>query len=390
MPYHILPTAVPTLFIAAALLMLWLMLREAVSLKLETIRLPGAPGAERQARDAAGKAAGLAGAPLAGDSGAAGQAATGTVPLAGAPGEGSQARDAAGETVGAAAAGLAGDPGAEASATAAPAATASAPGAAGAAASAMAALPATAAPSATAATPGDGGLRILHISDVHLRLLRIPLRKITDAVRETCPDIMVLTGDYLESPKDAEPFLAWLSEVIAAAGGVPCYMCFGNHDIRAFDYNDFELAAYGRKLRKTGATVLENGTASFARGGKIYSITGLRDFSHKPVRAARAVRGAIKGAHCRIGITHNPDIALELPPNALDLLMCGHFHGGQIWLPLNLQYTCLRKEKLCRMGICSGLHELNGIKLYISRGIGCVLFPLRFRAKPEIALIIAP
>jgi predicted MPP superfamily phosphohydrolase len=328
------------LFILVALLALLLMLREAASFALETVRLPADGGASDACAGATPDGNSL------GDSGANAQVAAGAEPTA--PGAGSYAS----------------------------------------------AMPATASATAgdTGAAPASdsGGLRILHLSDIHLRLLPIPLPKIADAVRRAAPDIVVLTGDYLTSPKDAAPFLDWLSAIIAASGGAAFFLCFGNHDIKAFGYNAFELAAYEKQLKKLGVAVLENRTAIVERGGRAYSITGLRDFSRKPVRAEPALRAAPKAGCYRIGITHNPDIALDLPPRSLDLLLCGHFHGGQIWLPLNLQYTCLRKERLCRMGICSGLHELNGIKLYISRGLGCVLFPLRFRAKPEMTLIIAP
>ncbi|MDR1439870.1 MAG: metallophosphoesterase [Clostridiales bacterium] len=237
---------------------------------------------------------------------------------------------------------------------------------------------------------GGGGLRIVHISDIHLKLLRIPLPAITEAMRRAAPDVVMLTGDYLCSPKDAAPFLEWISALTDEFAGADFFLCFGNHDFKAFKDDGAGLAAYEKELEKRRVAVLENKTAVFTRNGSLYSVTGFRDLSREPVNPTPAYVGVPDGARFRIGITHNPDLALSLRPESLDLLLCGHFHGGQIWLPFNIQYTCLRGEKLCRIGVCKGLHDLGGLRVYISRGLGCVLFPLRFRAKPEIALIVVP
>ncbi len=70
----------------------------------------------------------------------------------------------------------------------------------------------------------------------------------------------------------------------------------------------------------------------------------------------------------RISLTHNPDLALHIPAKSVDYMFCGHFHGGQIWMPFNLEFFLLRKDQLCRMGIKRGYHKVNGIKMYIKQG----------------------
>ena len=56
-------------------------------------------------------------------------------------------------------------------------------------------------------------------------------------------------------------------------------------------------------------------------------------------------------------------------------MLCGHFHGGQIWMPFHLEYRILRSETTCRMGYRKALNTINHIPVYISRGWAMWLFP---------------
>ncbi len=87
-----------------------------------------------------------------------------------------------------------------------------------------------------------------------------------------------------------------------------------------------------------------------------------------------------------IAFTHNPDIVEELPASLFDLVLCGHYHGGQIWAPFDLEFKMLRNDNLSRKGIKRGLHKVNGMDIYINRGLGNVLVPLRFMSRPEVTV----
>jgi len=240
-------------------------------------------------------------------------------------------------------------------------------------------------------TDANENLRILHISDVHIKLKTVPTAKITLMIRDSAPDIVVMTGDYINRPKDVRAFLAWMGEIAAAAGGAGIYMCYGNHDAHAFIKSPDLKRELTKRLKQMGAYVLENRSLTFTHRERLYTVTGFTDyFAQRRNGVRQALKDAPKGAHYHIGISHNPDIALELDGPRPDLLLLGHFHGGQIWLPFHLEYTCLRREYLCKLGVRKGLHSFGGRLLYISRGLGCVLFPLRLGSRPEITLLIVP
>ena len=240
-------------------------------------------------------------------------------------------------------------------------------------------------------TGQECGLRVVHLSDLHLKINSFQLDTIISMVRGASPHIVVLTGDYIDSTKETDRFIAWMEELIGAVKGAGFYLCFGNHDRQAFMRSPGLMREMTKSLKRLGVYVMENRTLSFSQDGRLYAITGFSDYYTSTFRNPRkALKGTPKDASYHIGISHNPDIALELTGPSPNLLLLGHFHGGQIWLPFHLEYTCLRNERLCKLGIRRGLYLFGGRSIYISRGLGCVLFPLRLLSRPEITLFILP
>ena len=242
--------------------------------------------------------------------------------------------------------------------------------------------------SSESAPASSSALRIVQLSDIHISTACAPPAKIIQMIRGAAPDIIVLTGDYIESEKDLEHFIAWIGELVDALGQASFYLCYGNHDYRAFKRSPTLKNTFTKMLKRLGIFVLEDRTLLYSHGGKRYAITGFADRSYPAHSVRKALTGIPKDAAFNIGITHNPDLALELNGPRPDLLLCGHFHGGQIRLPFHLEYTCLRKEYMCKIGIRSGLHNYGGRSIYISRGLGCAAVPLRLGAAPEITLLL--
>jgi predicted MPP superfamily phosphohydrolase len=215
----------------------------------------------------------------------------------------------------------------------------------------------------------------------------IKKEKIRSVISKERPDIIIVTGDCIEKAEDAQGFLEFISFI--KKDFLTC-LCFGNHDYKAFQNNNNGLQDFKKALKNIGIHVLQDECFQYQKNNCIYNIIGFKDISVGNPNLKSAFENCNNNAVATIGFSHNPDIIFRMPRECVNYLLCGHFHGGQIWTPFNLEFKILRNEKLSRMGIKRGLHKLRGIQLYINRGLGNVVIPLRFFSRPEITLFYFP
>lgn len=230
------------------------------------------------------------------------------------------------------------------------------------------------------------GLKIMHLSDLHVYLSGISADRIRKIVLEESPDIILITGDYINEPIHATYFLGYLNSICK---GYRTIACLGNHDLRAFSNSRQGLYNFISAIEALNVEVLKNRTIVIECKGKKYNIIGIDDLREGQPDIEEAMIGCVPGAP-KISITHNPDLVLHMPGKIVDYMFSGHFHGGQIWMPFNLEFFLLRKDQLCRMGIRRGYKRINDIKVYLNRGIGNVVVPMRFLSRPEILICTIP
>lgn len=230
------------------------------------------------------------------------------------------------------------------------------------------------------------GLKILHISDIHINLMRISAEKVSKIVKAENPDIIIISGDYIRKPADVAKFLDYLEKI---KQGYKTYLCLGNHDYKAFNGSLKGLESFMRKIEDLHVEIMQNRHVLIEKNSVKYNLIGLDDLREGCPDFEKAVKDSIP-CYLNIAFSHNPDLVLELPHNRVDYFFCGHFHGGQIWMPFDIEYKLLRKDKLCKRGIKKGLHKVNGINIYINRGLGNVKVPLRFLSRPEITVYNMP
>lgn len=235
-------------------------------------------------------------------------------------------------------------------------------------------------------THDDAGLKILHITDLHVYLTRISARAVRKVVLAENPDLILVSGDYIDKPEHVQEFLKYLGTLCR---GYKTIMCLGNHDLRTLGKSGPGIEKFIRQIEALQVEVLRNRTVIVEKQGKKYNIVGVDDLRQGDPDIVKALAGCIPGVP-KISLTHNPDLALHIPEKSVDFMLCGHFHGGQIWMPFHLEFILLRKDQLCRMGVKRGLHEVNGIKMYLNRGLGNVVVPMRLFSRPEILICKIP
>lgn len=226
--------------------------------------------------------------------------------------------------------------------------------------------------------PHLDGLTIAHISDLHVgpdSWGPMRLEEAAQAVREAAPDLVVNTGDFLRA---RPPLGKIVAAVQAFQTGVPQVAVLGNHDHAAGDEMVGQLTD---ALGAIGVNLLVNETTSIACRGEEVSLIGLDAEADGLERTMERMRAMPTP---RIALLHEPDDARRLPPRSTDLLLCGHTHGGQITIPL---ISGLLVRRFSGSRFIDGLYEVNGIPVYVNRGLGMTGIPVRFHARPEVAFI---
>ena len=226
----------------------------------------------------------------------------------------------------------------------------------------------------------EAPLRVLFVSDLHLGshagdIAR--LRGILDEARELKPDLACFGGDYMNmmffggGRIGPETIAAILGQVEAPLGR---FAILGNHD------EDYGAAHVETALTNAGITVLCDKVGNVTHEASRVHIAG---FSYGSAQSDQ-IHARIPASEPAILLAHDPAEFLRVPRDRPSLMLCGHTHGGQIWLPLlgplvNMSRVPLRWSY--------GHVVDNQRQLYVTSGIGTSGVPLRYGIPPEIALL---
>jgi predicted MPP superfamily phosphohydrolase len=220
------------------------------------------------------------------------------------------------------------------------------------------------------------GFSIVQISDIHVGpTIRVRyVEDIVDAVNRLHPDVVAITGDLVDgSVAELGEHVAPLSRLVARHGS---FFVTGNHEYYA------GAPAWIAEVRRLGIRVLHNEHIVIDRGGQKLVLAGVPDYSgghfHEDHRSdpAAAMAGAPADAGARVLLAHQPRTAPAAARAGFDLQISGHTHGGQFWPWVHF----VRFQQ----PFTAGLHRLDALWVYVSRGTGYWGPPKRFGAPSEI------
>jgi len=222
------------------------------------------------------------------------------------------------------------------------------------------------------------GFRIVHLADLHFGFL-VPLSLIRSVVaranRIGC-DLIACTGDYVHERRATGQIDAvWpvMSELHAPSG---VFSVLGNHD----HWADGARSRYW--LAKTRQD-LNHRVRCITRSGERLWLAGAGDL-WEDHRDLDELMNEIPEADCRIVLAHNPDTADTDFTSRVDLMLAGHTHGGQVDIPFVGTPVLPVRNKSYSHGLRA---SPRGFPVFISRGIGWAIYPVRFNCFPEIAVL---
>jgi uncharacterized protein len=220
------------------------------------------------------------------------------------------------------------------------------------------------------------GLRVVQLSDIHHSPFTDAeqIRRSVEIANALEPDVMVLTGDYVSHETEyIAPVAEILGELRAPYG---TFAILGNHD----HWTDARLIT--DLLRAENITVLINEGFRFEIGGESIWFCGVDDTTVGLADLDLALAGGRENEF-KFLLCHNPAILRRAAKARVDFILSGHTHGGQVRLRQKTENLILP----LRPRNASGLLRRGATQIYISRGIGMVVLPVRYGCPPEITLL---
>ncbi len=224
------------------------------------------------------------------------------------------------------------------------------------------------------------GYRIVQISDLHIGpiIQRHHVERVVDMVMELRPDLIALTGDFVDGSIEQLADAVLPLSRLQCTGGV--FFVSGNHDV----FSGWKI--WSNKFRELGITVLENGHVEIKHPAvnESFYILGINDPTAVRLGMQSDVRMALKGCDpnkAKILLAHQPRSVSQAEQFDIDLQLSGHTHAGQMW-PFGWLVGFLQPY-------VKGLHQhSNRLQIYVNRGTGFWGPPMRIPYTPEITSIV--
>lgn len=222
------------------------------------------------------------------------------------------------------------------------------------------------------------GLRIVHLTDLHYGPL-VPLaiiRHVIQRVNRLERDLVVCTGDYVHQRAATTQIDAVWPLLLGLTAPLGVLSVLGNHD----HWASTKRSHYWLERTKQN---LSHKVTTIEKGGERLWIAGAGDL-WEDHRNLDRILSEIPDADCRIVLAHNPDTADSEFSGRVDLMISGHTHGGQVDIPFIGPPLLPVRNKTYSSGLKT---SPRGTRVFISKGIGWAIYPIRFNCPPEIAVL---
>lgn len=225
----------------------------------------------------------------------------------------------------------------------------------------------------------NDNIKIVQLSDLHNVELWWSKDYIADSVKELNPDIIVITGDIVDSNHtDIDKALYTAGKLAEIAD---TYYVTGNHE---YWLSADEQDRLYEGLKTSGVRILDNEFTYLDKTDTKYALIGLDDKSLMDGTLKEIINNVDEDA-VTITLAHEPQYLSYYAAAGTDYVITGHAHGGQMNL---LGYGPLvAPDQGFKPLFTSGVVEKDNTKMIISRGLGNSIIPFRVFNYPEIVVI---
>lgn len=215
--------------------------------------------------------------------------------------------------------------------------------------------------------------KIIQISDFHNKKNAKTNKKLINIVSKEKPDIIAITGDFIDSfSMNTEISLNLAKQLVKIA---PVYYVTGNHE----HADEEKLYSFQDKLMNAGVHIMDNVVEVVS--DKI-TLIGLGDLSLNDNTLNQLMKKVNK-ENLSVLLAHEPQYLKNYADAGVDIVLSGHAHGGQIRIPFtNIGLVAPNQGFLPKY--TSGQYSSDNTSMFVSRGIGNSILPLRIFNCPEI------
>ncbi len=222
---------------------------------------------------------------------------------------------------------------------------------------------------------------MLQISDLHNEEFGNNQEGLINKVKDINPDIVVITGDLIDSKKyDLNVAL----DFIKGIKEIPIYFVSGNHESWSNKYDEIK-----ETLIKENVIVLDNEIDIIKVDDQSIEIVGISDSNFQNelnFNFEDILKDLSNDENFQILLSHRPEYFEEYVKNNYDLVLSGHAHGGQVNIPFI--GGLIAPDQGLFPEYDSGLFKEDNTTMYVSRGLGNSVIPIRINNNPEIVNLI--
>lgn len=229
------------------------------------------------------------------------------------------------------------------------------------------------------------GYKIVQLSDLHNKAFGKDQSNLIRKVKKLNPDIIVFTGDLVDSNRyDEKPSLMLMENLVPIA---PVYYVTGNHE-----WWSGKFARLESKLQAIGVHVMRNTVEDITIDHERIQIIGIDDPAESNTEKMDVeekmmnVIGKNEGNNkFKIMLSHRPELFSLYSEYGVDVVFTGHAHGGQFRIPF-IGGLIAPNQGLFPT-YTSGMYEEKDTTMVVNRGLGNSIIPIRIFNRPEIVAV---